>query len=195
MSLNVQFLTMIVMILGGFYLGIALETFRRFSSFWKNNVFLTYLFEITFWLSQTFILFYLLYRVNAGELRIYIFIACLLGFAIYHALAVNLYKRMLEQMIRVVSRLFSLLKNLLLILVINPLKWVIYILITLMQFIFTILYSLLKVIILPVKWMLRGINNLLPERIQKIITKWGGFYSIIKSKCIMWMKNMTFKGR
>ena len=195
MSLNVQFLTMIAMVLSGFYLGMALETFRRFSPYWKSNVFLTYFFEITFWLSQTFILFYVLYRVNAGELRVYVFIACLLGFSIYHVIAVNVYKKLLEHIVGIVSRILSLLNNILFILVINPLKWVLYILLTLAQFVFTFLYYLLKTILLPVRWVLKSLKKLLPKKTQHIITKWGRFYSIMISKWKTWIMNMTFKRR
>src|SRR5690625_5859173 len=75
MTLNVQFLTMLFMVVSGFYLGIALETFRRFSPLWRHRPVLVYIFEVSFWLIQTFIIFYVLYKVNAGELRVYIFLA------------------------------------------------------------------------------------------------------------------------
>src|SRR5699024_4293439 len=100
MTLHVQLLTMIFMVLSGLYLGMALETFRRFSPLWRKNKFLVYFLEICFWLVQTLIIFYVLYRVNAGELRLYIFVACLLGFATYQALIASLYKRLLEQVVK-----------------------------------------------------------------------------------------------
>lgn len=58
MTLTVQFITMAAMIVSGLYLGMSLDTFRRFSPYFKNNVFLTYSLEISFWLMQAFILFF-----------------------------------------------------------------------------------------------------------------------------------------
>src|SRR5699024_8882996 len=57
------------------------------SPYWKNKWFINYVMEICFWLTQTFLLFYVLFRINGGELRVYVFLACLLGFAMYQALA------------------------------------------------------------------------------------------------------------
>src|SRR5690625_1760968 len=85
MTLDTQFLTMIFMVLGGLYLGIAKDTFRRFSPYWKNKRFINYAMEICFWLTQTFLLFYVLFRINGGELRFYVFLACLLGYAMFQA--------------------------------------------------------------------------------------------------------------
>src|SRR5690625_2595285 len=101
MTLQVQFLTMISMIIGGFYLGMARDTFRRFSSYWSQRKFLRYFFEVSFWMIQAFLMFYILYRVNAGELRAYIFIACMLGFSIYQVVFAVLYKKILEIIIRI----------------------------------------------------------------------------------------------
>src|SRR5699024_11891782 len=36
--------------------------------------------ELGFWFIQTAVLFYILFKVNEGELRIYVFLACLLGY-------------------------------------------------------------------------------------------------------------------
>lgn len=183
------------MVIGGFYLGMALETFRRLSPYWRKSAFLTYFLEITFWLTQTFILFYILYRVNAGELRVYVFIACLLGFSIYKGVAVNLYKRLLESIIQMNKTFFNFFKRILLILVVNPIKWVLYLVVTLITGIFSILFYLIKLVLSPVRWVLRGLISLLPEKIQKIFPTRTRFYSIIKNKCVTCMKNMKFKRR
>lgn len=195
MSLNVQFLTMIAMVLGGFMLGVAHETFRRFSPYWKKRLVLTYVLELSFWLSHTFLLFYLLYRVNGGELRLYVFIACLLGYSIYQVTAVNLYKRFLERLITGFLHVVRVFKNILFFLVIKPLKWVFYLLVLIIQAAFLVVYYPIKLLLLPFKWVLIKCYNLLPKRFQEIITKWGAFYSIIKNKYLTWMKNIVFKRR
>lgn len=195
MSLNVQFLTMLAMVLGGFYLGVAHETHRRFSPYWKNKLVLSYVLELSFWLSHTFLLFFLLYQVNGGELRVYVFVACLLGFSIYQVFAVSLYRRLLERLIQFILYIARICRRIFKALVINPLKWVLYLLIMVIQIIFLVIYYPLKLILHPVKWLLIKIYNVLPKRFRKIITKRVRFYSTMKDKYLTWMKNMTFKRR
>src|SRR5699024_12815245 len=125
MTLHVQFMSLISMVIGGFYLGMAIDTFRRFSTYWERNVFFKYLLEICFWLMQSLILFYVLFRVNDGEIRFYIFLSCLLGFATYQALAASIYKQLLEGVIRIVRSIYRFFKRLIEVLIIIPVKWLV----------------------------------------------------------------------
>lgn len=199
MTLDVQFITMISMISGGFYVGIALETFRRFSAAWKNNIFLVYFMEGFFWLIQSFILFYLLFRVNGGEIRIYIIIAGFLGFAIYKALAASLYRRMLERLISIVmsvNRFFMRLINGIIIIpikyiirfVFNCLKWV-------LKGIFAILTLLITIIFGPLFWISKKVYRLLPKGVQNILYKLVGLYSTIENKAIKVARFLRIKRR
>src|SRR5699024_5483544 len=101
MTLDVQFMTMAAMTLSGIYLGIAQETFRRFKPHWKPNRFLLYFMEIAFWLFQVALIFYVLFLVNAGELRLYVFLALFLGISMYQVLVASVYKRLLEMIVRI----------------------------------------------------------------------------------------------
>ncbi|WP_188456137.1 spore cortex biosynthesis protein YabQ [Virgibacillus oceani] len=199
MTLSVQFMTMIAMVLAGFYLGIIQDTYRRFTRHWKGKVFLTYFIEVLFWLSQTLILFYVLFRVNAGELRFYVFLACLLGFAAYQALAANLYKRLLERVIKIVLVCLRFIKKLVQMIIINPIKFVIQTLITVILFIghvlVTILLFILKLLYTPLKWVFMTIYRFLPKKIQNFLHKLAGFYSTMKNICIKWLKYFKFKRR
>jgi|SRR5699024_4518987 len=185
MTLDVQFMTMISMILGGIYLGVALETFRRFSPYWKNNRILTYSMEICFWLMQSFILFYILFRVNGGEIRIYSALACLLGFSAYKALVASFYKHFLERIIIIVNSIYRFFVKVINALIIQPVKYIIHFLITCLLLIlnglYTILSFLLKIIVTPVFWVLKKIYHLLPKSLQNILYKIAGFYSTIKN--------------
>ena len=79
MTLSIQFITMAAMVLSGIYLGVIRDTFQRFAIYWKGRKLLSYLLEIIFWILQTLVVFYVLFLVNAGEIRLYIILACLLG--------------------------------------------------------------------------------------------------------------------
>ncbi|HLR40321.1 MAG TPA: spore cortex biosynthesis protein YabQ [Virgibacillus sp.] len=199
MTLDTQFLTMIFMVLGGLYLGIAKDTFRRFSPYWKNKWFINYVMEICFWLTQTFLLFYVLFRINGGELRVYVFLACLLGFAMYQALASALYKKVLESIIRVFTAIYRLFAKIVRALIITPIQWTVRLLLAsflrIMQIIFTVFIFIAKCIFLPIIWFLKMVYRLLPDNMQNILHKIAGFYSIIKNICSKWMKYIKFKRR
>lgn len=192
MNLDVQFLTMVSMVLGGFYLGMALDTFRRFTPHWKNNRFLIYFLEIVFWLTQALILFYILYRVNYGELRVYIFVAVCLGFAMYQALAATMYRRLLDVMIRIVVNIYRFITKVIYYLLVMPIKWLITMSITIILLIVRLLINMLqfaiKLIWTPIKWILLGIYRLLPQKVKKIVHKMAGFYSIMKNTLIRWTR-------
>jgi len=198
-ALDIQFVTMLVMMLGGFYLGMALDTFRRFSPYWRRPLWLLFVMEAGFWLSQTAFLFYLLFRANHGELRVYIFVACLLGFAAYQALAKKLYKRILEHLIRAVAALIRFVRRVIEILLITPIKGlftiVIAILLFLIQAVLTVLQFLLKVILLPFKWIFAIVWRLLPKSAKNFVHKIANLYSTIKARCIKCLKWFRFKRR
>lgn len=199
MILTVQFMTMLAMILGGFYLGMILDTFRRASKHWKNSVFLTYFMEISFWFSQTLLLFYILYLVNAGELRLYVFLACLLGFAAYQVLAAEAYKKLLEHLIKLVLSIYRFVSKGLHMVLVTPIVFVISLIFTaiayIIQVLFHVLMTILKIIFTPLKWVILLIYGILPEIIKNYLHKIAGFYSTMENICKKWLKYMKFKRR
>lgn len=199
MTLSVQFITMIAMVLGGFYLGMVKDTYQRFTPYWKDRIIFTYFMEICFWLTQTVLLFYVLFRVNGGELRLYIFAACLLGFAIYQVIAANIYKKVLEQIIRVFTATYHFFERIIKAFIITPILWTVKLLLLLLLFLIrligTILFFVLKILVLPIKWMLQLVYYLLPKQIKKYLFKIAGLYSTMKNICIKWLKYIKFKRR
>src|SRR5699024_6032122 len=96
MTLHTQWITMGVMILSGRYIEILKDTSRRmFISSHIPSV-LRFFFKIIYWVSQTIIVYFILYKVNIGLLRFYIFLACLLGFSMYVVLVRAAYIIVLE---------------------------------------------------------------------------------------------------
>ncbi|GIO24235.1 spore cortex biosynthesis protein YabQ [Oceanobacillus sp. J11TS1] len=193
MTLSTQFITLITMIISGFYLGIVQETFRRFTIYWKGRLFLTYSLEILFWVTQAGILFYILYRVNQGELRLYIVLACLFGFSIYQALVKQAYKRLLEHVIQILRAIYQGIEKLIKILLISPLRWII---LTLYRMIKAILIGILKIVMwifrfvfTPFRWVGTGIFRLLPKPIQKLFLQIAGFYSKIQNIVNKWLQS------
>ncbi|MEN2766713.1 spore cortex biosynthesis protein YabQ [Ornithinibacillus xuwenensis] len=199
MTLSVQFYTMVSMVAGGFYLGTALDTFRRFHRHWKHHIFLVYLMEISFWLTQVFILYYVLFLVNSGELRLYVFAACLLGFAIYQVLAANLYKRLLERIISILLRILQFVNKLVKTIIIAPIQYIIALLVACIIFLvntcIVVLRFVLKTIFLPVKWILQWLYSLLPKKFKLFLHNLAGIYSKIQNICRKCLQYISSKRR
>jgi spore cortex biosynthesis protein YabQ len=185
MTLDTQFFTMLFMTAGGIYLGMARDTYTRFSLLWKKRKFFNYVMESSFWITQTFILFYVLFLVNGGELRLYIFLACLLGYAMYQVIAAKLYRKLLEFIIRIIMAVYHFFEKMVRILLIAPIKWIVQTLFACLLLIAGLLRTVLifagKCVYLPLKWIFQFIYRLLPANMQKILYKCAGVYSIIKN--------------
>src|SRR5699024_7249858 len=148
MTLDGQFMTIITMVLGGFYLGTAHDTFRRLSIHWRQRTLLMYTLEISFWLIQTLVLFYLLFLVNNFALRFYLFLPVLLGYAAYQSMAATFFKRILEWMIYLVKAVWHFVSQDGQALAVTSGKWLVHVLavfiLFLLRMISTICLFLLK---------------------------------------------------
>ncbi|HEY4600543.1 MAG TPA: spore cortex biosynthesis protein YabQ [Cerasibacillus sp.] len=184
MTLHMQFTTMLTMIAGGIYLGMVRDTYLYFARHWVNQSWLNYVMEILFWLSQTLILYTLLFLVNFGELRLYIFLACLLGFATYQALIASFYKRVLAKIIRLVVTVFQFIGSLIEWSIIKPIMFLLSLCLAVIGMVLRIVTFLLrpflKILFAPVKWLIKHIYSLLPKRITQYLHKKAGFYSKIE---------------
>ena len=168
------------MVIGGFYLGIAHDTYERFAYLWRRKRFFAYLFAIVFWISQASIVFILLYRANYGELRVYIFLACLLGFSIYQLFAANLYRKLLNGILMILRKIFTFLLTIFKVVVIYPLHLLIRILFAILKMAGNIVLSLINFLLLPFIMVAKLLYRLLPKKIKKYFDKKSSFYSIIE---------------
>ncbi|WP_182201602.1 spore cortex biosynthesis protein YabQ [Paraliobacillus salinarum] len=198
MSLTIQFSTIVAMIAGGFYLGCAIDTFRRFDRYWKGQRILSFSLEICFWLLQTLILFYLLFLVNQGELRLYIFLSIFCGIAAYQSLFASIYKRLLERVIHVVIRFYRAIVRLVGLLVIRPILLVYRLLLTILLFLLGIVFFIIKqmsiIIFFPIRLIGKVISRLIPKNAQKYLVDLAGFYSKIEYNIIKRWKSIWHKG-
>lgn len=165
MTLHTQFMTMGAMIVGGMYVGFANETFRRFVPLWQRSNFLIYSLEILFWLLQTSVLYYVLYRINYGELRLYLLFALISGFLLYLALFQKIYIKTLNFFINIIRRILITLYKLCML----P---IVYISRFLIKVVKLVVYTSAKVIQLVVNYIVIGlIKLLLPKKVYKFISK------------------------
>lgn len=182
MTLSTQFLTMLAMVGMGSCFGAALDTYNRFLQRSKRKSWIVFFNDVLFWLLQGLIIFYVLFLVNKGELRFYIFIALLCGFAAYQSLLKGSYLRLLEIVVNMIISIYQFTLKTFNLLIYRPVYSLIVTLISLivllgkgilglLRIIYKILFFILKVLLTPFKWLGQFIWYLLPKKIKKIVEK------------------------
>ncbi|WP_062350099.1 spore cortex biosynthesis protein YabQ [Bacillus kwashiorkori] len=146
MSLTTQFYTMLTMIGMGSWLGAALDTYSRFLKRTKRKRWIVFINDILFWVLQAFILFYVLYLVNNGEVRFYIFLALLCGFAFYQSLLKSIYLAILESIIQLVIKFYMFMVKLLSLVIFKPIMLLFSGIIALLLFTWNLIYRILQII-------------------------------------------------
>ncbi|MGP4077923.1 spore cortex biosynthesis protein YabQ [Halobacillus sp. K22] len=192
MTLTTQFVTILSMIAGGIFVGASLETFERLFHKRNKKSWFELIYQLAFWIFQAAFLFYLLYLANYGELRVYVFIAVVCGYAAYRALLQSSYMKMLEVWIKVVTSILRGIKKIFFNLIFIPLKSIFFLIITLLIGIFKILlkgiFLLFLVAFYPIKVVFRLIWRLLPKNTRNYLRRLAGFLDKIKNIGINWFK-------
>jgi spore cortex biosynthesis protein YabQ len=196
MTLTTQFLTMLSMAAMGSYLGAAIDTYNRFLIRSKRKSWLVFLNDIFFWILQGLIFFYVLFVVNQGELRFYIFLAILCGFAAYQSLLKRGYARVLEIIITMIISIYRYAVKIFLMLIYRPIVSLLLGCVSLVSIIgkglfvlvkwtIQVIWTIIKLILTPVQWLLILFWNLLPKHIkksvEKLYNKLAGNFQVIKN--------------
>ncbi|AST93991.1 spore cortex biosynthesis protein YabQ [Sutcliffiella cohnii] len=207
MSLTIQFYTMAAMIGVGSWLGAAIDTYGRFLQREKRAKWFIFINDVLFWLLQGLITFYVLLLVNEGELRFYILIALLCGYAAYQALLRNIFLRLLETLIQWTINLYLVLEKIFRLIIVRPIQAVVQAIIVLIIAIGKGLYNIGKMLVillwkvtLVLLWPLKAVGlilwkltpNFVKKYLEIFIRKLAGFYEIIKNttvKVIKYLKN------
>ncbi|MDF2855469.1 MAG: spore coat protein [Neobacillus sp.] len=202
MTLSTQFLTMLSMIGMGSLFGAMLDTYQRFLKRPKRKSIIVFINDLFFWIIQALLIFYTLFQVNNGELRFYIFLALLCGFAAYQSLLKGLYLKFLELVIQLVISVFRFIKKTYLLLIYKPVLWLIQLVIsiilllgrglyTLVKFILKVVLFVVKVILIPVQKIILIFWNLLPKalkkNVEKLYNKMAGNFKGIKEYIVKWI--------
>ncbi len=196
MTLSTQFVTMLAMISMGVFFGTSLDTYNRFLQRSKRKGWLVFLNDVLFMVVQGLLVFYALFKVNQGELRFYIFIAILCGFAAYQSLFKQWYLKWLERMIKFCISVYRFFVKLINLLIYKP----IYILITTLiaiiislgkgllaiaKWLLRCIVIVIKIAFKPIQWILLIIWKLIPKSIKKTVEK---LYNKLAGKSVL-LKN------
>jgi spore cortex biosynthesis protein YabQ len=202
MTLSTQFLTMLSMIGMGSLFGAMLDTYQRFLKRPKRKSIIVFINDLFFWIIQALIIFYTLFQVNNGELRFYIFLALLCGFAAYQSLFKGLYLKFLEMVIQLVISVYKFIKKTYLLLIYKPVIWLIQLVIsiilllgrglyTLVKFILKVVLFCVKLILTPIQKIILIFWNLLPKglkkNVEKLYNKTAGNFKGIKEYIVKWI--------
>src|SRR5690606_24680585 len=211
MNLTTQFYTLLAMICMGGWLGASLDTYQRFLKRSKRKYFFVFINDILFWIVQGLLFFYTLLLVNEGELRFYVFIAILCGFAADQSLLKSMYVRLLEHVIQAIIRIYEFLLKTGELLIVRPIKMLYQLIIVILLGILNILlvlgkillkigWIILKICFTPIKWIGVIIWKLLPQtvtkNVEKFFQKCAGFLKKvenIKPILIKWWKKIRKK--
>jgi spore cortex biosynthesis protein YabQ len=203
MTLSTQFLTMLSMIGMGSLFGVMFDTYQRFLNRPNRKSWIVFLNDLLFWVIQALIIFYILFLVNNGELRFYIFVALLCGFAAYQSLFKVIYLRLLEFIISTVISVYRFMRRAFQLLIYKPVLGLIQLvisiiillgrgLLSLVKFVLKILWVVLKVIWVPIEKIMLLLWKLLPKTIKKIVeklyNKMAGIFMEIKNYLLKLMK-------
>lgn len=194
MTLTVQFYTMVSMVAMGLWLGIAMDTYSRFLHPHRKKSFWLYINDVIFWLLQGLLIFYVLFLVNEGTLRLYVFFALLCGYAAYRALFQQLYRHSLERIIIITITIMSVIKSLVTNLVYRPILFILKLLLSLcmmlISIITTIFWFIIKLFWVPVKWGFLLLWRLIPLSIRARLIKTAGIADTIKNYIKNWLSKL-----
>ncbi|QGH32657.1 spore cortex biosynthesis protein YabQ [Gracilibacillus salitolerans] len=186
MTLSTQFITIITMVVSGVYLGASYHTFKRLERLWTSSILWKYVLEMLFWLIQAAILYFVLFLVNEGILRLYIFLAVLCGYAMFKSLFEQAFGRIVDTLIRIVLHIYRFIYRIVEIFVVKPIVFIVSLVVVCITKVFTGLYSLLllllKVVGWPIKVIVSILSPLLPKNAKKYLHLFYRFYSKIKRK-------------
>lgn len=203
MTLSTQFLTMLSMIGMGTLFGAMFDTYQRFLKRPKRKSWIVFFNDLLFWITQALIIFYVLFLVNNGELRFYIFVALLCGFAAYQSLLKGMYVRLLELIIRTVISVYRFIRKSFLVLIYKPVVGIIQLVIsliillgrglfTLVKFILKVLIFIIKVLTVPIGKIIIFIWKVLPKglkkNVEKLYNKTAGIFMIFKNYSIQMLE-------
>jgi spore cortex biosynthesis protein YabQ len=162
-TLEIQALTMLHMVGAGAYLGAAFDLFSRLRVK-KQNHWLIMIQDLLFWLFNGLLVFIWLQSVNEGEMRIYIFLSLLCGYALYKALLQNVFLRMLERCIRINIAIYRSVLRITHALIIKPLQWLYRLTTVLILFVVGVIIQLLnyvyRLILFLIKPLSAALSNL-----------------------------------
>ena len=110
----------LIFILNGILIGLLFDFFRILRKSFKTKDIITYIQDIIFWILTGFIILYSTFTFNNGEIRIFMFIAILLGIIFYMTLISSYVIKINAAIINFIKNMIAKIINIILM----PFKWI-----------------------------------------------------------------------
>lgn len=134
--IHTQLYLFLIFIINGVIIGLLFDFFRILRKTIKTPDFVTYIEDALFWILTGFIILYSIFIYNNGEIRLYMFLAIIIGISLYMLLiskfilqisvnTINFVKKILFKIIHIIMIPFNLLGKLLKKLFFNPISFII----------------------------------------------------------------------
>lgn len=121
MSIQVQAITMLLMVACGMSMGLLYDTYRVMKGQTGLRGWLVIICDLLFWASCIFLVFGTLLRVNEGMVRIYLFLGMGIGAWIYFSLFTSFYIKWFLRLINLVKAIYRFIVRLINLVIIKPL--------------------------------------------------------------------------
>lgn len=187
MSLDIQWLTIGVMLAAGAGMGVLFDSYRVVSDHFKFPRWSLSIMDMLYWILSAFIVFRLLYVSNFGEVRGYVFIGLVCGVVVYAVLISKPYSKLVLILIAIVQRFVHTVMRIFDFTVLKPLvylyKFVIFCIkigtkftIRTIEIVLQLLLPILKVLLWPVKPLYKPVITFISKQGEKwlipLLKKW-----------------------
>ncbi|SDJ16734.1 spore cortex biosynthesis protein YabQ [Natribacillus halophilus] len=123
MTLDVQFQTFFAMMIAGAAIAAQLDVYHRCLPQAARSKWRQAFGDLCFWIVQAILVFVVLFQMNDGDLRFYIFLSIILGFFTYWQTVRPLFLRVLEVVIKVVNTIYAMILRIFYLFLWTPVVW------------------------------------------------------------------------
>lgn len=183
MSLNVQAVTLAMMLLSGIGMGAAFDGYRVVSNHLRIGRMWIPLLDLAYWIAATLVVFRVLSSSNDGEVRAYVFLGLLIGIAFYFWLFSSTVIRFVVWLIRAVQWIARVIAKCFTIFIIKPIvlvyrlvRFIVGLIMAIGIFICKMILQVLRPFWLLLRWLLRPLARLVRpwvERPAMAVWLWG----------------------
>ncbi|GEL78250.1 spore cortex biosynthesis protein YabQ [Tenuibacillus multivorans] len=153
MSLDTQFLTLVTMVASGVVVSALFDTYKlllRPTPYWNRVIV-----DTLFFLTQSCLVFYILFLSNGGILRFYLFLAVLLGISTYYAILQSVYTSFLNTFIQIIQSAYQFVKRILNKVLLQPIVRLIQLIIAIIVGILSVIWKILMMIYSVIIFLIR----------------------------------------
>ena len=101
----------LIFIINGLLIGLLFDFFRILRKSIKTSDFMTYVEDIIFWLLTGFIILYSIFTYNNGEIRLFMFLAMIMGILLYWVLISKFILSISLNIINFIKKVFQIIFN------------------------------------------------------------------------------------